>query len=557
MNLIIAVISIFFITIVPSAHSSSFIEDNPSSSISPPDSQLTLLEHALKNFLTSPKHAQASLKQKNVISFYKNRNYQPVWVQNSQLSPAAHHILQALKNVEEEGLDSSHFQSVFTIISNFEKTPSLPHQIQVELALSLAALTYLEDLGGERLNPKKIDRRLFINPDPVDEVDLLSQGMANDPSGEWIQTFSLKHEAYQKLKKTLKVYKEIESKGGWPLIPEGPALKEGQKDGRLKMLRENLKMRRDLSLDSENDSLTYDQALVEAIKRFQKRHMLQADGVLGASTLLALNVSVQERIQQIKITMERWRWLPKNLGNRHVLVNIAALTLKAFENEKEVLEMPVIVGQRYRQTPVFSSTIYSIRFNPTWNVPRMIAVQDKLKLIKKDSTYLRKKGFIVYDESGEVVQPESVNWSSLSKGYFPYHLKQLPGSQNALGKIRFSIHSPFDIYLHSTAEPKLFEKSERYLSSGCIRVKFPVELAAFVFNDTANWPNEKISSMMEGTKTMNVTLPYPVPVYITYFTVWQDPQGEIYFAKDIYDQDKRIGVALDDMKRKRFFDLFV
>jgi murein L,D-transpeptidase YcbB/YkuD len=255
-----------------------------------------------------------------------------------------------------------------------------------------------------------------------------------------------------------------------------------------------------------------------------------------------------DRFKQIIVTMERWRWMPDEREDRYVQVNIAAFQLKAVEKGKVVLDMPVIIGQRYRHTPVFSSKIYSIRFNPSWHVPYSIAVRDKLPKIRNDPSYLTRGGFVLYDSSGDVISPESVDWSSVSESNFDFHLRQVPGNHNALGKIRFSIDSPYGVYLHSTNDKQLFKKAVRTLSSGCIRVAEPNKLAFFVFNQPDVWTPEHIAQNMEGTRTQNVELEKPVTVYISYFTVWEGPDGKPHFGEDVYGQDAAIWRALEGLK---------
>jgi murein L,D-transpeptidase YcbB/YkuD len=263
------------------------------------------------------------------------------------------------------------------------------------------------------------------------------------------------------------------------------------------------------------------------------------------------NQDIQKRIQQIIVTMERWRWVPDSLEDRHIIVNIAAFMLQAYEGGNVAMEMPVIIGKNYRKTPLFLSHIYAIRFNPSWHVPYSIAVKDKLPKIRNDPDYLSRGNYVVYD-GGTPVDPHSIDWSSVDAGDFSsrFRLRQTPGSHNALGKIRFSIDSPYNVYLHDTNEHQLFEKSLRNLSSGCIRVSKPQELAAYVFNNSQDWSLPAISQAMDGHQTRNIPLKKPVSVLINYFTVWQDQKGIFHFSQDIYGQDAKIWTALQQHRNK-------
>jgi murein L,D-transpeptidase YcbB/YkuD len=262
------------------------------------------------------------------------------------------------------------------------------------------------------------------------------------------------------------------------------------------------------------------------------------------------NAELSKKIQKIVLNMERWRWLPEKMANRYVMVNIAAFNLKGVQNDKIVLETPVIVGHVTRKTPVFAANINSIRFNPSWNVPRFIAVKDKLPKIKRNPSYLNRSGFVLYNSAGNVISPRSVNWASVNANNFNYHLRQVPGDRNALGKIRFTLDNTSGIYLHDTPEKKLFDEPVREFSSGCIRVKDPIKLASFVFNNPQAWTPQKIKDNMRGNFTKNVALVQPVPVYITYFTVWQDDKGDIYFSKDSYGKDRELEEALKNRPHK-------
>jgi murein L,D-transpeptidase YcbB/YkuD len=408
-------------------------------------------------------------------------------------------------------------------------------------------LTYVDDIQGERLNPKKVDHNLYLKAvDFNAPVEVVSQ-FDQDPSGAWIESYTLDIPAYQALKKLLSEQLQL-TEDHFPTLPAGPMMKKGAHDKRLPILVAQLTQ---LGYGKDFNAQAYDKAMEEAVRRFLEDYDLEVDGMVGEETRSFLNnMDDQNRIQKIMVSMERWRWMSRDLGDRYIQVNIAAFMLQAVEQGKVALEMPVIIGQNYRKTPVFSSAIYNIRFNPSWHVPYSIAVEDKLEQIQSDPGYLSRKGFVVTDASGARVDPDSVDWSSLGPGNFPYHLRQRPGDHNALGKIRFSINSPFDVYLHSTPEKQLFLKKVRNFSSGCIRVAEPDQLAVFVFNDQQKWPLDVIQQHMEGNDTKEIKIS-KVPVHITYFTVWQNKDGLFEYAMDVYGQDERVWQALQNISQER------
>ena len=334
----------------------------------------------------------------------------------------------------------------------------------------------------------------------------------------------------------------------YPQLASGPKIEKGSRGGRVETIQWQLRTLGYLSSNAKPGEV--DKATEEAIRSFQDDNSLIVDGVVGPLTTDVLNsFTPQERIKKLIVTMERWRWMPEDLGEKYIRVNIANFELYAYKNGEQVLQMPVIIGRKYRKTPVFSSNIYSIRFNPSWHVPRSIAVKDKLRKIKKDPGYLARGNYVLYDSSGNQVNPHSINWASVTGANFNYRLRQRPGNHNALGKIRFAIKSPFNIYLHDTNERHLFTKRSRSLSSGCIRVQNPEILAEYVFDDQKTWPLTRIQENMNGTRTSNIAVESPVKIYITYFTVFEGADGSLKFMPDIYKQDESIWLALKKRKK--------
>ncbi len=502
------------------------------------------VQEALKQTTDRDPLTAKTSQEKEVLAFYKERVFTPAWATETGWSEAARLVRDTLNRAQEEGLDPKDYTRSVTLL---EKTPETAQDVlAAELALTQDALAYINDLKGERLNPTKIGQPLYLKPDPVDAPMILAQGIAGDPTGTWFQNLTVPKEQYQALKKLLAEYRaKLDTDTKLPTIPvAGKLLKKGMSAPDVALLRTLLKAHGFDPGDSTKPEY-FDDALESALKRFQEASLLEDDGILGEQGRRALNRSVQEKLKQIIVSMERWRWLPEHMPERYVLVNIAGFELYAYDGGHTALSMPVIIGRDYRKTPVFSSTINSVRFNPSWGVPHSIAVKDKLPKLQSNPGYFVEKGYEIYDDSGAQVDPRDVNWTEISASDFHYSIRQNPGPANALGKIRFSIDSPFDVYLHDTSDPQLFAKKVRTFSSGCIRVSKPAELAFFVFHDTDKWPLEVIKKSMEGTQTRNVSLPSPVPVYITYFTVWVGPEGHPEFRDDIYNQDAAIYQALE------------
>ena len=488
--------------------------------------------------------------------FYKEHPGQMVWIVDGKWNTCAQALMDQLNHVDEEGLDPQDYAPKLAELKAISLSDST-QQMKADEILTSLTLNYISDMKGERLNPRKVDKDLYIKPVEVSEVQLLQGYLANPGSCAWIANLAPMHKDYQDLKDLLAQYRKIQEAGGWPQLSKGKdKLERGAQGDAVQILRQQLVAQG--SLDAAHQSGTvFDEGLDAALKSYQETHGLEPDGKVGPATLEALNTPVEKRIAQIIVSLERERWLPQDLGPRYVLVNIAGFELDAVNDRKLAFTMPVITGQAYRQTPSFYSQISEIILNPSWHVPYNIAVKDKLPKLQKNPNAFSGKGYNFYDSAGNSVSPSAVNWGAYSAGNFPYKIVQNPGSANALGRIRFTVDYEslklpnLSVYLHGTPDQGLFSKSQRSFSSGCIRVEDPVKLATFIFDDPASWSPEKIRAETSNTKTDRVKLKNPIPVYITYYTVWKDPQGRPHFVKDIYGQDKQVWDALQRRRKNQ------
>jgi murein L,D-transpeptidase YcbB/YkuD len=352
---------------------------------------------------------------------------------------------------------------------------------------------------------------------------------------------------YETFRRTLHRYRTIADQGGWPTIPDGPPLKEGRRDERVPLLRTHLRLTGDLPGGaSPPDPARFDDPLRQAVGRFQERHGLRADGVVGPATRAALNVPVESRIRQIAVNLERWRWLPPDLGNPHVLVNIADFWLRVVEHGDPVLQMRVVVGTQHRKTPVFSDRISYLVFNPYWHVPARIAAEDKLPLFQRTPALFDRLGYEAFQGWGADAAPidgSTIDWDALSADDFPYRLRQKPGPTNALGRIKFMFPNPHDIYLHDTPTRWHFHRSRRDFSSGCIRVEHPTELAAYLLRHNRGWTPERIEAAFDNRDERGVILQRKVPIHLLYWTAWVE-NGTLHVRPDVYDRDAAVARAL-------------
>ncbi len=414
---------------------------------------------------------------------------------------------------------------------------------------------------------------------PENLNELLINSTANGKVHETLKSLFPIHPMYEQLKVSLQEYREITANGGWQRVPYGDKLEKGARGNRVIDLRERLKVTGELD-SSVPDSNVFDETLDIAVRKYQERNGLYVDGVVGKSTIEALNVPVEQRVSQIELTMERWRLLPQYLGSKYILVNIANFHLYGVKNNIDAVDMRIVVGKPRWNTPMFSEEMTHIVMNPYWNIPPSIFKDDIMPRIKQDPNYMSKRGidavglqtpeYIFIEEQNESVEvAEYVTGSTanieesepqLSEAELQnkkaqeeytaqvlsgkYRLRQNPGPSNPLGQIKFLFPNKHSVYLHDTPNRGFFKRAQRNFSHGCIRVQKPLELAEFVLEANPDWNQNRIKSSINSRKTQTVHLNQTIPVYILYFTAWVDNSGNANFHKDIYGLDQSLLNAL-------------
>jgi murein L,D-transpeptidase YcbB/YkuD len=358
-------------------------------------------------------------------------------------------------------------------------------------------------------------------------------------------SISVFREQFRRLQGELQRHRVLADAGGWPRLPDGPTIRPDAKDPRLTVLARRLAISGDLSdNDTSVSTSEYNETLQEAVRRFQTRHGLEVDGLVGRATLQALNVPIEQRIDQIRVNLERARRLSDSPSDDLVLVNIAAFRAYVVRGGRIVWTAKVIVGEIADKTPEFGSTLKRVVFNPTWTVPHNIARKEMLPLIKENSDFFDKGKYQLLDSDGNRVDPSGVDWSAIRFGTFPFTLVQRPGPANQMGRIKFVFPNEYSICMHDTPAKALFTRAARAFSHGCIRVDEPLGLAA-VLLDSEGWTREQIHSEIESGKTRAVNLAEPLPVLVAYWTVEVDDLGVIHFYDDIYGRDATILKSLD------------
>ncbi len=412
----------------------------------------------------------------------------------------------------------------------------------IELYFSAAFLEYASDLRVGRLLPHKVDPNFFLKNRSIDQVDALNRLGQAQSVDAFFDAWQPQEPDYAALKLALADYYALAGHGGWPAVPLGDSLKPGMADERVPLLRARLAVTDGAPHTARSAAGVYDDELAAAVKWFQKRHGLEDDGIVGKNTVAALNVSVEERIEEIVVAMERWRWMPANLGRDHLIVNIAGFDLRHVENGKVVDRMAVVVGKPYSRTPVFSDRVRYLEFNPYWNVPKDIAIKEELPKLRTNPAARQAAGFEAVRD-GQVYQLTQIDWSQYGPGNFPFLLRQRPGPSNALGRVKFMFPNQFNVYLHDTPSRGAFAENSRAFSHGCVRLSRPLDLASEVLSGTPGWSRGRIDGVIAGGERTVVNLAQPLPIHITYLTAWVD-QGTPNFRNDIYEQDAKLINAL-------------
>jgi len=487
--------------------------------------------------------------------FYERRMYRPAWSEDDGTLLQVDALVKAIRDADREGLRPTDYHlakieaTLKEMLQNQEKkTPLNPRRlVDLDLLLTDAFLVYGSHLLVGRINPETIDAEWHANRRDADIAQVLQAALDSNQIEDGLKKLVPPQPGYGRLKQALAHYRDIAAKGGWPTVPDGPKMQKGDRGERVLALRNWLVATRDIDQPPDSNTDLFDDVLEEAVRRFQLRHGLDVDGIVGSLTLAALNVPAEERMRQIEVNMERWRWLPQDLGERFILVNTANFELDVVENDKPVMTMRAVVGKNYRRTPVFSDRMTYLVLSPYWYIPPGIAVQDKLPLIREDPDYLSKENIKVFQGWGaetKEIDPKTVDWSTVTAKNFNYRLRQEPGPQNALGRVKFMFPNKFDVYLHDTPSRELFVKTVRTFSSGCIRIEKAIELAEYVLRDDPKWRRENILAAIDRGVEQTVRLPEPIPIHLLYWTVWADEHGSIQFRNDIYGRDKRLDQAL-------------
>lgn len=481
--------------------------------------------------------------------FYLEGSLLPVWVGSPQALDRARRMAAILGGAEAEGLRSAdyHLAAIEAGLAASGRAGAAA-LLDLELLLTDSALVFANHLLAGRLDPETVNPEWTLGRRQVDIISFLHDAIESGQLEKEYAQLLPRYPGYVGLRQALGHLRDVALAGGWPEVPGGATLRPGERDSRVTALRSRLAATGDLeeaAAPSADEDL-FDERLEEAVKRFQARHGLDPDGVVGEQSYAALSVTAAERADQIVVNLERWRWLPLDLGDPHVRVNLAGFDLQARGTGRSDLDMRVIVGKTYARTPVFSNEIRYLVFHPYWNVPPSIGAGEIAPRAGREPDYLAKEGIRVFRDASlsEEVDPAAVDWTDPASRRLAF--RQDPGARNALGKVKFMFPNRYNVYLHDTADRRLFQRAGRSLSHGCIRVEKPRDLAVWLLAGPGGRTEQEIDSWLEGTTQRTVTLAKPVPVHLLYWTAWVGPDSTLQFRQDVYERDAPVREALSE-----------
>lgn len=493
--------------------------------------QATVESKTLPASLRGQKERETAWKE--MQSFYQKRQFQPAWFTPQGPRAQADELIGAIDPMATEGLDTRRYpkHELHQTLREIAEHPDLDDpQGQRRLAyadmhLTYTFLTMAAHLSSGRLQPETLKIDWYTKPRRVDLDTRL--GGALQEKGSIVSTlhgYAPTSEDYAKLRKALARYRELAEQGGWPAV--GTQLKRKAAGEPVRRLRARLAVEGYMPAPAQQPGEdVYDEALANVVRRFQQLHGLEVTGNVDADTLAELDTPAAERVRQIQVNLERWRWLPDDFGQRYIKVNIPEFRMQLVDGGRPALEMRVVVGKaQQNRTPVFSDKMTYLVLNPAWNIPVEIVQSEIEPELAKDPDYLGRKGIERVEEGSGYRQP--------------------PGPDNPLGLVKFMFPNEFDVYLHDTPADHLFAKAERDFSHGCIRLEKPIDLANYLLKDDPKWTPEAILEAIAAGEIKDIPIPKPLPVHILYFTAWVDDNGVVEFRRDVYGQDAKLEAAL-------------
>ena len=497
-------------------------------------------------------------RNRELAAFYAYRKGEAGWFTNGRPSRAAWQLLDAVAKSPLEGLDADayHARTLDTLLRRFNRggfwrmRGDPQAAASLDLVLTDAALRLARHLLYGRVRQKLPQDAWHVGQEKVDLPAWLSAALdAKRDLRNVLQELLPADPGYGVMKYWLLEYRRIEAAGGWPKVPQGPALGPGAKGPRVVALCGRLAAEGILKQGACGED--WSPTLGEAVRRYQAVHGMEPTGTAAEKTLKELNLPIGERIDAIELNLDCWRWLPRELGERHVRVNIADYRLGAWDDGRETVSMRVVVGRKEDSTPVFSDSIQAVQLNPSWNVPASIAKEEILPELQRDPAYLASHEMELlsgWGSNAPVIRSDTIDWSSVDTAGFTFRVRQKNGDASALGRIKFVLANPYNIYLHDTPSKGYFERHKRALSHGCVRLAEPMRLAGWVLGGDPKagreWPPDKVAGTITEGEEKIIPLSRGIPVHILYWTCFPDKEGGLQFRPDVYGWNRRMENAL-------------
>jgi len=486
-----------------------------------------------------------------LTQFYIERDMAPVWVDEEGSTERAEELLGILESSDYDGLNPENYD--IETIGRLISARQSGDLAELDFRLSFSLMQFLSDLGSGRTEPSALDPELFVYPQDIDKAKAIKAAAEAENIRIFVGGYRPRQVDYWRLKGVLANYRAMARTGGWPAIDDGPSMKEGDRSPRVAQLRARLIRGGDLARPDEQtapvDPELFDPTIADAVRAFQARHGLEQDGHVGPNTFEALNTPIEERIEQLVLNLERRRWMSDRVASRYIHVNLADFHLQLMDDGDVAFDTPVVIGNLYNKTPVFSADMTYLVINPFWNVPKSIATEVLLPKAIEDPDYLQENGFDLFENwsrSADQLDSTRIDWARVNPDDFSYKLRQQPGPKNALGRLKFMLPNDYNIYLHDTPQRVHFSANNRSFSHGCVRVADPEGLATAILAGQSDWTQDQILGAVESGERKQVNLDENLPVQITYLTAWVDNDNRVHFRNDVYDRDQILADALTD-----------
>lgn len=533
-----------------------------------------VVKESIKYWLhTDPNHVSGNIKLQHPLALdelYRKSNHSFIWMDNYEVNSAGKKLIDVLSHTASDAWKNYRYRIKRLENDVIRLTNKPKDSAAIDVLLSDAYIVFAKQVLNNELLPntgeldhpsfKKVKSTPTIKVNTLSVISLLSQSWSEGKLEILMDSFIPQHDGYIAMGKELNRYQKIVDENLWFPLLINNIIKVGDINSQLPRLRWMLSSYGDLDInknspsiaiskldninvfDKMNEIYRFDEKTSNALKVFQKRHGITSHGYIDNKTLQKLNIHPFAIAEKIALNMKRWRYLPGNMGDRYILVNMANFSLDLIDDNESILQMKVVIGKTDRRTPVLVASINTIVLSPTWNVPHRIAVNDIVPRAKKDPNFLKERGYTVLEgwQTPPVrVNIDSIDWDGFQRKLNTYRLVQHPSHKNALGDVKFIIPNDRAIYLHDTNHKNLFQKDIRALSSGCIRVERPIELAKAILN-SETWSTDRLKSFTDKSITKVVNLKTNIPVYLMYWTSWIDSDGNLNFRDDVYDRDVSI-----------------